>query len=99
MADSTATGASPDAAEAKKPVRRIGVVTSDKMDKTRTVTVDRLVQHPLYHKYVKRSTVLKVHDEDNSSRAGDRVEVEFTRPLSKTKRWKLVRIVQKTAEA
>ncbi len=83
--------------EAQSKPRRTGVVSSDKMDKTRTVVVERLVKHALYHKYIRRKTVLKVHDEENASREGDRVEVEFSRPLSKTKRWKLVRVVEQAA--
>lgn len=88
-----------DTGETKQKPRRTGIVTSDKMQKTRTVVVHRLVRHPLYRKYVRRRTVLKVHDENDDSRQGDRVEVEFSRPLSKTKRWSLVRVVDKSAEA
>ena len=80
-------------AGASKP-RKVGVVTGDKMQKTRTVVIERLVKHRLYHKYIRRRTVLKVHDEENVSKVGDRVEVEFARPLSKTKRWNLVRVVE-----
>ena len=74
--------------------RRIGVVTSDKMQKTITVVVDRLVKHPLYKKYVKERTVFKAHDEKNEAKVGSVVEVEFSRPLSKTKRWTLVRVIR-----
>ena len=74
--------------------RRIGVVTSDKMQKTITVVVDRLVKHPLYKKYVKERTVLKAHDEKNEAKVGSVVEIEFSRPLSKTKRWTLVRVIR-----
>ncbi|RKY21738.1 MAG: 30S ribosomal protein S17 [Planctomycetota bacterium] len=73
----------------------IGVVASDKMDKTITVRVERLVKHPLYKKYIRRWTALKAHDEKNEAAVGDTVEIMETRPLSKTKRWRLVRIVQK----
>ena len=91
--------AEPSEQSAKAKPRKVGVVTGDKMNKTRTVVVHRLVKHRLYGKYVRRRTVLKVHDEENSSKVGDRVEVEFTRPLSKTKRWNLVQIVEKSAGA
>src|SRR4030088_2578587 len=72
-----------------------GVVTSDKMDKTRRVEIPRLVKHPRYGKYIKRRTVCKVHDEKNESHAGDTVEIMETRPLSKTKNWRLVRVPTK----
>jgi small subunit ribosomal protein S17 len=78
----------------KRKVTRIGVVTSDKMQKTITVVIERLAKHPLYLKYVRERTVLKAHDEKNEAKAGDLVEVAFTRPLSKTKRWTLVRVVR-----
>ena len=72
-----------------------GRVLSDKMDKTVTVLVERSVKHPLYKKYIRRSTKLHVHDEDNESRAGDRVAISPCRPLSKTKSWRLERIVSR----
>ena len=72
-----------------------GVVTSDKMDKTITVSVVNNVKHPLYGKIVKRTYKLKAHDENNECRVGDRVRVMETRPLSKSKRWRLVEIVEK----
>ncbi|MGR6035845.1 MAG: 30S ribosomal protein S17 [Candidatus Nitrosoglobus sp.] len=79
-----------------KPLRTIiGRVVSDKMDKTITVLVERRVAHPLYKKYVRRSTKLHVHDENNECRVGDIVAVTSTRPLSKTKAWKLVDIVER----
>lgn len=84
--------ATPDAPRAKP--RRIGVVTSDKMQKTITVVVERLEKHPVYKKYVRKRTVLKAHDEKNEAKIGAVVEVEFARPLSKTKRWTLHRIVR-----
>jgi len=77
----------------RRIVRRIGTVTSDRMDKTVTVKVERLVRHPLYRKYVKRYTTLHAHDEENAAKTGDVVEVVFGRPLSKTKRWRLERVV------
>ena len=73
----------------------IGVVTRDKMNKTRRVEIPRLVKHPRYSKYIKRRTICYVHDEKNESRLGDTVEIMETRPLSKTKSWRLVRIVLK----
>jgi small subunit ribosomal protein S17 len=77
----------------------VGVVTSDKMNKTRRVEIPRLVKHPRYGKYIKRRTICKVHDEANESHVGDTVEIMETRPLSKTKNWRLVRIVAKAATA
>ena len=73
----------------------IGVVTSDKMNKTRRVEIPRLAKHQRYGKYIKRRTVCHVHDEQNESRLGDTVEIMETRPLSKLKHWRLVRIVTK----
>ena len=73
----------------------VGVVTSDKMNKTRRVELPRLVKHPRYGKYVRRRTVCHAHDENNESRAGDTVEIMETRPLSKMKHWRLVRVVVK----
>jgi len=72
-----------------------GVVTSDKMDKTRRVEIPRLVKHARYGKYIKRRTICHVHDETNESHKGDTVEIMETRPLSKTKHWRLVRIITK----
>ena len=74
---------------------RVGLVTSDKMDKTIVVTVTDNVKHPLYNKIVKRSYKLKAHDENNEAGIGDRVRVMETRPISKDKRWRLVEIVEK----
>ena len=74
---------------------RVGLVTSDKMDKTIVVSVTDNVKHPLYGKIVKRTYKLKAHDEENQCRIGDRVRVMETRPLSKDKRWRLVDIVEK----
>jgi small subunit ribosomal protein S17 len=78
-----------------------GVVTSDKMNKTRRVEIPRLVKHPRYGKYIRRRTICHVHDEQNESRQGDTVEIMETRPLSKTKHWRLIRVVVKapTTEA
>jgi small subunit ribosomal protein S17 len=71
-----------------------GVVLSDKMDKTRVVSVERLVKHPFYEKIMRKSSKFAVHDEQNQSHEGDLVEIMSTRPLSKTKRWRLVRIIK-----
>src|SRR5438128_7430771 len=71
----------------------IGVVTSDKMQKTRRVEIPRLVRHARYGKYIRRRTICHVHDEQNESHTGDTVEIMETRPLSKTKCWRLVRVV------
>ncbi|MHC5209732.1 MAG: 30S ribosomal protein S17 [Planctomycetota bacterium] len=79
----------------RRIVRRTGVVRSAAMDKTIVVRVDRKVRHPIYGKYVKRHTTLKAHDERNEAGVGDRVDVVFCRPLSKSKRWKLERIATK----
>jgi small subunit ribosomal protein S17 len=76
----------------------IGAVTSDKMNKTRRVVVERLVPHPKYGKLMRRRTVCHVHDETNESHLGDLVEIMETRPMSKLKRWRLIRIVRKGAQ-
>jgi len=77
----------------------VGIVTSTRMRKTLTVRAERLVRHPLYKKYVRRYTSFKVHDEKGQAGEGDRVEIQETRPLSKTKRWRLVRVIRKGREA
>jgi small subunit ribosomal protein S17 len=76
-------------------VRRtvVGVVTSDKMNKSRRVEIPRLVKHQRYGKYIRRRTICYVHDEGNESHLGDTVEIMETRPLSKTKNWRLIRVV------
>ena len=76
---------------------KIGVVDSDKRAKTRKVVVNYLAKHPKYGKFVRQRTVLHVHDETNESKTGDVVEVAPCRPISKTKSWKLVRVVEKRA--
>ena len=73
---------------------RVGVVTSDKMDKTITVSVERRIQHPLYGKFIKRHTKFTAHDEENVCKEGDLVRIMETRPLSKKKRWRLVEVVE-----
>ena len=72
-----------------------GRVTSNKMDKTITVAIERLVKHPVYGKYIRRTTKLHVHDEHNACRAGDLVTIKQCRPLSKTKAWTLVEVVER----
>ena len=74
---------------------RIGTVVSDKMDKTIVVAIEDSVRHPLYKKTLKRTYKLKAHDENNECGIGDTVEVMETRPLSKDKRWRLIRIIEK----
>ena len=74
---------------------RTGLVTSDKMDKTITVAVERKVKHPIYGKFVKKTTKFHAHDENGECGIGDVVKIMETRPLSKTKRWRLVEIIQK----
>jgi small subunit ribosomal protein S17 len=95
MADPVSTKTSPD--RGKRRVET-GIVTRDKMNKTRRVEIPRLVKHPRYSKYIKRRTICYVHDEKNESRIGDTVEIMETRPLSKLKAWRLVRIVKKAPE-
>jgi small subunit ribosomal protein S17 len=93
----------PAPAEAETPVRRrrkteVGVVTSDKMNKTRRVEIERLVPHPKYGKFLRRRTVCHAHDEANATHVGDIVEIMETRPLSKLKRWRIVRVVRAGAQ-
>ncbi|MEN8205663.1 MAG: 30S ribosomal protein S17 [Pseudomonadota bacterium] len=70
-----------------------GKVTSDKMDKSATVMIERLVKHPVYGKYIRRSTKLHIHDAENACKEGDMVIIEQCRPISKTKSWRLVEVV------
>jgi len=82
------------------PKKRLtGVVVSDKMDKTVVVMVERIVKHPRYGKYIKRRKKYHAHDEENECKTGDVVEIIESRPLSKTKRWRVVRIIRKAALA
>jgi small subunit ribosomal protein S17 len=74
---------------------KLGVVSSNKMDKTITVSVERKVKHPLYGKFVKKSTKFHAHDEKNECSIGDTVKIMESRPLSKTKKWRLVEVVEK----
>lgn len=75
--------------------QRTGVVTSNKMDKTITISVERRVKHPIYGKFVKTTKKFKAHDESNECNNGDVVKIMETRPLSKTKRWRLVEIIER----
>jgi small subunit ribosomal protein S17 len=93
----------PRSTPASAPARRgrkteIGVVTSDKMNKTRRVEIETLVPHPKYGKLLRRRTVCHTHDEENQSHLGDLVEIMETRPLSKLKRWRIVRIIRQGAQ-
>ena len=81
--------------ERKLRKERTGLVTSDKMDKTNTVKIERKVKHPIYGKFVKQTKSFKAHDEKNEAKSGDTVKIAETRPLSKTKRWRLVEIIER----
>jgi small subunit ribosomal protein S17 len=83
--------------EEKRNLRKVrtGVVTSNKMDKTVTVAIERKVMHPKYGKFVKKTTKLHAHDEKNECTIGDTVRIMETRPLSKIKRWRLVEVIEK----
>jgi small subunit ribosomal protein S17 len=81
--------------ERKRRKTRIGIVSSDKMTKTITVEVERKVKHPIYGKFVKKTTKFHAHDEASTAGIGDTVRIMETRPLSKTKRWRLVEIIEK----
>jgi small subunit ribosomal protein S17 len=74
---------------------RVGIVSSDKMTKTIVVKVQDNVRHPLYKKIVKRTIKFKAHDEENTCKVGDKVEIMETRPLSKDKRWRLVKVIER----
>lgn len=95
MTATATTPAAPVAAERNERRTLQGVVTGDKTDKTRRVEVSRRVQHPRYGKFIKQRTVCYAHDEKNDSHLGDLVEIRESRPLSKMKRWVLVRVVTK----
>ena len=73
----------------------IGTIVSDKMDKTVVVLVERLVKHPLYHKYIRRRAKFSAHDEGNACKIGDKVRITESRPISRTKRWRVSEIVEK----
>ncbi len=85
--------------EEEKAARTVtGTVISNKMDKTVTVMIERRVKHPVYGKYIRRSTKLHVHDEENTCQEGDKVTVEQCRPLSKSKSWRLVGVVERSEQ-
>ncbi len=81
--------------ERGKRKSRVGIVVSDKMNKTVVVKVDNIIKHPVYKKYLKRRVTFKAHDEDNSCGVGDKVMVVETRPMSKDKRWRVREILEK----
>ena len=86
--------------EAKKTPRSLsGRIVSNKMHKTVTVLIERKIRHPLYHKYIRRRTKLHAHDENNEGGPGDLVLIRECRPLSKTKTWRLVKVLEKAPEA
>lgn len=97
--DNQQTGPQADAAAGERAQRKLmrGTVTSNKMQKTVVVQVDRKVKHPLYEKFVAKRTKLYAHDENNEAKVGDIVEVAQTRPYSKLKNWRVVRIIQKAS--
>ena len=97
MAQSVSTDTSTKTGAAKRGARktRLGIVVSDKMEKTVVVAIERRFPHPLYGKMVTRTKRLKAHNEDNSAKTGDRVRIMETRPLSKDKRWRVVEIVER----
>ena len=88
MANETAT-------ERNRRKQRTGRVVSDRMDKSLTVAIDRQVKHPIYGKFITKTTKYMVHDENNDAKAGDIVRIMETRPLSKNKKWRLVEIIEK----
>lgn len=90
------TGATPQVQNKRKT--KVGRVVSDKMDKTIVVSVERLARHPLYKRVIRLTTKFKAHDELNDAHTGDTVLIEESRPLSATKRWKLVKVVQRAGE-
>ena len=90
------TGATPSVESKRKT--KVGRVVSDKMDKTIVVSVERLARHPLYKRVIRLTTKFKAHDEQNDAHTGDTVLIEESRPLSATKRWRLVKVVQRAGE-
>ena len=90
------TGATPQVQSQRKT--KVGRVVSDKMDKTIVVSVERLARHPLYKRVIRLTTKFKAHDEENDARTGDTVLIEESRPLSATKRWRLVKVVARAGE-
>lgn len=97
MQDTQTSSAAPEARRGRRS--RLAVVESDHQDKTIKVRIDRSVKHPKYGKYLKRRSMLHVHDEKNEAKAGDVVEIVECRPISKLKTWRLAKIVRKAAQA
>ena len=97
MSDATANATTQPAAAARKPLAQtvVGRVTSDKMNKTITVLVERRAKHPIYGKVVIKSNKYHAHDENNECKAGDLVEIQAARKLSKTKAWRVLRVVER----
>ena len=97
MAENTTTETTAQAAAEERNLRktRIGVVTSNRMAKTITVAVERKIKHPIYGKFLKKTTKFHAHDEQETAGIGDTVRIMETRPMSKTKRWRLVEVVEK----
>ncbi len=91
--DTTAAAAPPASRPSRK--ERIGVVISDRMDKTILVAVQRQIKHPIYGKFIKKTTKLMAHDERNDAKRGDSVRIMETRPLSKHKRWRLAEVIER----
>jgi small subunit ribosomal protein S17 len=87
-----------DIAVSETAARRIGVVDSDKRDKSCTVSINYLVKHEKYGKYIRKRTRIHVHDEENAAKIGDRIEIVECRPISKTKSWTLVRVVEAASQ-
>ena len=92
--DTNTAGA--DTGSSKRQVQ--GIVTSNAGDKSATIMIERRIKHPVYGKFIKRSTKIRVHDEDNACNKGDTILIEECRPMSRTKSWKLVEIVEKSSE-
>jgi small subunit ribosomal protein S17 len=99
--ENNAAGAAPGKSQRAKSAKRIlvGVVVGDKMDKTRVVVVERRLSHEKYGKYMTRRAKYKAHDEKNEFRVGDRVEIIESRPLSRQKRWRIERLIERPQEA
>ena len=94
--DTTETQAAEKNPAAKRTLQ--GIVTSSAGDKSATIMIERRIKHPIYGKFIKRSTKIRLHDEANECNKGDTILIEECRPMSKTKSWKLVKIVEKAAE-
>ena len=97
MATTTTTGATGNVQQTKRKTK-VGRVVSDKMDKTIVVSVERLARHPIYKRVIRLTTKFKAHDETNDAHVGDTVRIEESRPLSATKRWRLVEVVQRAGD-